>query len=155
MNNNLSESTIIELINSAISARENAYAIYSHFKVGAAVLSDDGRIFTGCNVENASYPAGSCAETVAVNKAVSEGARKLQAIAIVGGLSSKDSSHPNTHDELSDYTFPCGICRQVLIEFKASDGLLVIVAKNENDYKLYDISELLPGAFSKDMLQNQ
>ena len=145
MKNSLPVETIKSLIRSAVSGRERSYSIYSGFSVGAAVLTDDGRIFSGCNVENASFPAGSCAETVAVNKAVSEGAKHITAIAIIGG---KAALSPST----DSYTFPCGICRQVISEFKSPDGTIVIVARNEDDYKIFSIDELLPGAFSGDSL---
>ncbi|MCR5367050.1 cytidine deaminase [Eubacterium ruminantium] len=135
----ITKELISVLIKSAFSAREKSYAPYSKFHVGAAVLADDDKIYTGCNVENASYPAGSCAETIAVNKAVSEGVRAINAVAIVGGA-----------DKVTDFIYPCGICRQVISEFKGSEGVAVIIAKSEEDYKVFDISELLPGAFSSD-----
>ena len=164
---NLSNEIIRDLINEAFAVRENAYAVYSNFAVGAAALSDDGGVFTGCNVENASYPAGSCAETVAVNKAVSEGVRKIKAIAIVGGEVSPEAgqqeeaaeaivdvagAEAGNQDEqgflVRDYTYPCGICRQVISEFSSDEGTAVIIAKSADDYKIYDLSELFVGAFT-------
>ncbi len=99
----LDEHIINELIKHAISAREHAYAVYSGFKVGAALLADTGEIIGGCNIENASYPAGNCAERTAIFSAVNAGFRNFKAIAIVAGK-----------EEISGYTSPCGICRQVL-----------------------------------------
>ena len=143
---NISEELIKELIKSAASVRKNAYAPYSHFKVGAALCAQktDGgyEIITGCNVENASYPAGNCAERTAVFKAVSEGYNKFKAIAIVGGA-----------DEKTDYTSPCGICRQVLREFVTPNDFYVIMAKNENDYIIKTLEELLPMSFGPDNLK--
>lgn len=160
MSDNKPDKAVIQsLISEAMSAREKAYAPYSKFYVGAAVLADDGRVFQGCNVENASYPAGSCAETIAVNKAVSEGVRTIRAVAIVGGhLKSdkgtdvlKQADGAEDTDELKrvdDYIYPCGICRQVISEFRAPEGTMIIVARSAEDYRVYDISELLVGAFT-------
>ena len=152
-NEMVAEEIIKNLIRSAFEVRENAYAFYSHFAVGAAVLSDDGGVYTGCNIENASYPAGSCAETVAINKAVSEGARGIRAIAIVGGPEGKEDEEQASH--VNDYIYPCGICRQVLSEFRGKDGTVVILAKSADDYKLYDFSELMVGAFTSEALSGQ
>lgn len=142
----ISEEEIRKLIQSADNVRKNAYAPYSHFKVGAALYADntDGgyEIITGCNVENASYSAGNCAERTAVFKAVSEGYNKFNAIAIVGGA-----------DEKTDYTSPCGICRQVLREFVTPNDFYVIMAKNENDYIIKTLEELLPMSFGPDNLK--
>jgi cytidine deaminase len=121
------------LIACAKEAREHAYAPYSRFQVGAALLGRSGRVYTGCNVENASYPAGTCAERCAVGKAVSEGEREFEAIAVIG-----DSEGPCT---------PCGICRQVLYEF--SPAMRVIMVNLEGDTLISSASELLPGAFTK------
>lgn len=126
----LSDATRQLLVQRAMEARQNAYAIYSDYWVGAALLSVDNEIFTGCNVENASYPAGMCAERTAVVKAVSEGARKFVAIAVVSANGGS----------------PCGICRQVLSEF--SSDMWVIVANKEGQI-LYEesLNELLPRSF--------
>lgn len=124
-----------ELIIRAIEAREKAYVPYSKFKVGAAVLTEGEEIFTGCNIENASYGATNCAERTAIFKAVSEGNTKIKAIAIVG--------------DTSTFTYPCGICRQVIVEFALNDEVEVILAKNENEYLVKKIYEILPGAFTK------
>ena len=107
-----------ELINRALKARENAYVPYSNFKVGAAILTEDDIIVDGCNIENASYGASNCAERTAIFKAVSEGARKIKAIAIVG--------------DKDNFTYPCGICRQVMLEFAENKEIPVIIIKNEN-----------------------
>lgn len=132
-----------ELIRSAMEARKKAYAPYSGYMVGAAVLTNELRIYTGCNIENASYTPSICAERTAVCKAVSEGWRRLKAIAVVGSPKGGDGSQ---------YAFPCGVCRQVLREF--ADGQFpVIVAKNENDYKIYSLSELLPESFGPENLE--
>jgi len=121
----------------AIDARENAYAPYSKFKVGAALITEDGSIYTGCNIENASYGATNCAERTAIFKAISEGHKKIKAIAIVGDMSTN--------------TYPCGICRQVIVEF-ASIDIKIILVKNEEDYIIKTMEEILPGAFTKEDL---
>lgn len=128
------------LISMALEARRAAYAPYSEYLVGAALLCDDGTIFTGCNVENASYGAANCAERTAVFKAVSEGKRHFTAIAIAGGKSSET-------DELSDFAYPCGICRQVLREFCAPEEMTVIVCKSQSCYQQLMLSQLLPNSF--------
>ncbi|MEG2144328.1 MAG: cytidine deaminase [Oscillospiraceae bacterium] len=132
------------LISKALEARKMAYAPYSEFLVGAAVLTDDGEIFTGCNIECASYSGTNCAERTAIFKAVSEGKRNISAIAVVGGKKSEGES-------LSQFALPCGICRQVIMEF-AEDTTAVIVAKSIDEYKIYKLSELLPFAFTKNNL---
>lgn len=130
------------LIKAAINARENAYAPYSGYTVGAAVLGEDGKIYSGCNIENASYPAGICAERTAIFKAISEGNRKIKAIAL---------SAARVREEANSYPTPCGICRQVMAEFADGD-MSVLLAKNEEDNKEYTLAELLPLGFtSKDL----
>lgn len=133
-----------ELIRAALEAREKSYSPYSHYRVGAALLAEDGEIITGCNVENASYGAACCAERTAVFKAVSQGKRRFSAIAITGGLEGKDPE---------DYAYPCGICRQVLNEFAGNDCFTVIVAKSVSDYKEYSLNELLPYSFGGDSIR--
>ena len=108
-----------------------AYAPYSHFQVGAALLAKDGRVFTGCNVENATYGATICAERTAVTKAVSEGVREFEKIAIVASS--------------GDYAAPCGICRQVLFEFMP-EGKVVLWSELEGE-KEFALTELLPFGF--------
>lgn len=134
-----------KLISSALEVLDNSYAPYSGFNVAAAVLSDSGRIYTGVNVENASYPAGRCAECNAVSNAVSCGERRIKAIAII----SRDSKDI-TRD--TGYTSPCGICRQVLREFSSPAELKVIMAKSASDYKIMTLEELLPDSFGPDDL---
>lgn len=127
-----------DLIRAALEARKKAYTPYSHFKVGAALLSSNGQLFTGCNIENASYGVSNCAERTALFKAVSEGNTSFESIAIVGGAEEAVSL---------DICEPCGICRQALAEFCRPEGLRVILAKSEEDYIEYRLSELLPHAF--------
>lgn len=122
-----------KLINEAEKARNRAYTPYSKFKVGAAVLSVDGKIFTGCNIENASFGLAVCAERVAIFKAISEGSTKFKAIAVIG----------NTDKPCS----PCGACRQVISEF--GEDILLIMANLKGDVKIKKIKELLPEAFGK------
>lgn len=126
-----------ELIQAAAKAMENAYAPYSHFQVGAALETENGRIFTGCNVENASFGATNCAERTAVFKAVSEGERKFRKIAIVGG----------PQGVWTEAVFPCGICRQVLSEFCSPD-FPIILGKPDGTIYRYSLKELNPGAFT-------
>ena len=128
-----------ELICKAFEARQKAYAPYSGFMVGAALLCKDGRIFTGCNIENASYGATNCAERTAFFKAVSEGNREFTAIAIAGGRREAQSL---------EYCAPCGICRQVMSEFCDPDAFLVILPRSEEDYKSYTLGQLLPLGFT-------
>lgn len=126
-----------DIIREAIKAREKAYVPYSKFKVGAAVIMENGKIYSGCNIENASYGATNCAERTAIFKAVSEGLRKLKVIALVG--------------DIRTYTYPCGICRQVIAEFADVDTKIILI-KNEEDYIVKTLEEILPEAFtSKDL----
>lgn len=120
----------------AIEAMQKAYSPYSNFKVGAALLTADGEIYTGCNIENASFSPTICAERAAISKAVSEGKRGFSAIAICGGKSGVLTS---------EECFPCGVCRQVLAEFCGKDFSVFIVTKN--DIKEYKLCELLPYSF--------
>lgn len=137
---------IVFLIEKAMEARKRSYSPYSGYSVGAALLCDDDTVFIGTNIENASYPAGICAERAAIACAVSAGKRIIKAIAIVGG----------NHDEegvLSGYAAPCGICRQVLREFADPSSFRVIVARSVKDYKSYTLDELLPDSFGPDNLK--
>ena len=129
----MEEKRIKELIELAQKAKEKAYAPYSGFKVGACLAASSGRLYTGCNIENASYGATVCAERTAVFKAVSEGEREFEAMALVS-----DAGKP---------VLPCGLCRQVLAEF--SSKMLVISAVNANEYRIFSLKEILPEAFSK------
>jgi cytidine deaminase len=119
-----------ELVALASQVRERAYAPYSHYTVGAAILGASGRVYTGCNVENGVYPLGLCAEKAAVGKAVSEGERQFEAIAVV----------------TEDGGTPCGACRQVLSEF--GPDIRVIVASVSGEMRIFTVSELLPEAFA-------
>lgn len=123
-----------KLAKPALTARENAYAPYSGFKVGAAILCESGKIYAGANIENVSYGLTNCAERSAIFTAMSAGERKVCAIAIAGG---KDEC---------DYTMPCGACRQVLSEF-ADENCPVYLVKSETEIKEYTLGELLPYAF--------
>ena len=125
------------LIRRAIKAMERAYVPYSGFKVGAALLTESGELYEGCNIENAAYTPSNCAERTAFFKAVSEGERKFFAICIVGG---KDGV-------LTGYTAPCGVCRQVMMEFCDPETFRVILAVNEDDYKEFFLKDLLPMGF--------
>lgn len=135
-----------KLIGDALEVLDNSYAPYSGFNVAAAVLADSGKIYTGVNVENASYPAGICAECNAVAKAVSCGERRIRAIAIVSGNTKALAG------EEGAYTSPCGICRQVLREFSDPKALKVIMAKSVSDYKEMTLEELLPVSFGPESL---
>ena len=133
---------IKELIKKAVKGRENSYSPYSGYAVGAALKTSDGFIFTGCNVENAAYGPGICAERVAMTKAVSEGHRKFEAIAVVGGKKG----------EALDMSYPCGTCRQVMREFADPEKFIVIVASSEDSYETYTLKEMLPQSFGPDNL---
>ena len=126
----------------AIEMTKAAYAPYSHFQVGAAVLAESGRVYGGANVENASYGATVCAERNAIAAAVNAGERKLVAIAICGG---KDGV-------VTDYCPPCGMCRQVMREFCDPKAFRVIVAKSAENYRAFTLDELLPESFGPDHL---
>lgn len=126
-----------KLIELAIAAMDNAYAPYSGYKVGAALLCADGTVYTGCNIENAAFSPTVCAERTAVFKAVSEGKRKFSAIAVCGGK----------NGNITGFFPPCGVCRQVLREFCADD-FPVYLAGVDSQYKTYTLSQLLPESFS-------
>lgn len=131
------------LIETAIGAAKLAYAPYSGYYVGAALLTKGGEIFTGCNIENASFGGTNCAERTAFFKAVSEGNTEFQAIAIVGGAADGAGE-----SRFSDFAYPCGICRQVMQEFCEPD-FVILVAKSVKDYKRYTLQELLPYGFGR------
>ena len=126
-----------ELLLLAVEARELAYAPYSNHRVGAALLGKSGKVYTGCNVENAAYTPTNCAERTAIFKAVSEGEREFSSIAVVGGLG----------DKLSDVCAPCGVCRQVLAEF--CDGDMKIVMGTPDKISVSTLRDLLPLSFGK------
>ena len=127
-----------QLILKAMEAREKAYCPYLNFKVGAAILFENGKIYTGSNIENASFGATNCAERTAIFTGIHDGAKEIKAIALIG--------------DINNYTFPCGICRQVMQEFCGSD-FVIIVAKSTDDYKQYTLAELLPEGFGGDSIQ--
>lgn len=128
-----------ELVKEALAAREFAYTPYSHFNVGAALLCADGKVFRGCNIENASYSPTVCAERTAFFKAISEGEHNFSAIAIVGG----PSGAPPV-----DFCFPCGVCRQVMAEF-CSRNFTIYIAKSEDEINEYTLEDILPHSFTK------
>ena len=133
----MEKAEIQALIRKAFEGQQFAYTPYSHFRVGAALRAKDGRVYTGCNIENAGYTPTNCAERTALFKAVSEGVREFDAIAIVGSL----QGEVNTL-----VTGPCGVCRQALYEF-GGDALTVIMAKTEDDYIVTTLGALLPYGF--------
>lgn len=133
-----------KLIRAAFKARRSAYAPYSEYRVGAALYAKDGSITEGCNIENSSYGLCNCAERTAFFKAVSEGKRDFEAIAITGGKGDGDITE--------DYAYPCGACRQVMREFCIPEFFRIIVAKSEEDYREFKLSELLPNSFGPDSL---
>ena len=130
-----------KLISMAMAAMDNAYAPYSGFKVGAALLCSDGTVYTGCNIENAAYGPTNCAERTAIFKAVSEGHRDFTAIAVCGG---KDGRIIGTFP-------PCGVCRQVMREF-CRDDFIVYLADSGSAYKTMTLADLLPFSFGKTSL---
>ncbi|SDA67766.1 cytidine deaminase [Butyrivibrio sp. INlla18] len=139
----MNENEIKSLVRRALDMRIFSYTPYSRFNVGAALLAKNGEVYTGCNIENASYTPTNCAERTAFFKAVSEGVKEFKAIAIVGG---EDGA-----TEL-DYCPPCGVCRQVMSEF-CDDEFIIILAKSEDEYKTYTLPEILPERFGpKDLL---
>ncbi len=133
---------IKKLINEAFSAMNFSYSPYSSFKVGAALLTKSGKIYSGCNIENASYSPTNCAERTAIFKAVSEGETDFDSIVIV------------SQNKYSTNSFcpPCGVCRQVLAEFCDSEHFKIILAKSTVEYKIYTLKDLLPLSFDKEQL---
>ncbi len=134
----LNDQTIQNLVSRAILARQFAYVPYSHHAVGAALLTADHRIYEGCNIENASYTPCNCAERTAFFKAVSEGVLDFTAIAVAGGEAGKP---------VCELTPPCGVCRQVMMEFCDPETFLVIMAKGEDAWIAKPLSEILPYGF--------
>ena len=130
-----------ELMALAVEARKMSYSPYSNFRVGAALLGKSGKVYLGCNVENAAYSPTNCAERTAVFKAVSEGEKEFTAIAIVGGMG----------ETIADFCAPCGVCRQVLAEFCDKDFRLVL--GNPEQIKTYTFEEILPLSFGKNDLE--
>ena len=138
----MTENEKYELVKKALTARDASYSPYSRFAVGAALLTDDGEIFTGANIESASYSPTVCAERVAFFSAVHSGKRDFKAIAIVGGPIAED---------VSSFTAPCGVCRQVMAEFCGSD--FEIILYDGDNIKSYTFAELLPESFGKSNLK--
>ena len=125
------------MIDLAIRQMEFSYVPYSHFHVGAALLSRSGKIYTGCNIENAAYTPTNCAERTAFFKAVSEGVKEFDAICVVGGK----------EGILTEYASPCGVCRQVMMEFCDPDTFQVILAVSREKYEIFPLKELMPMGF--------
>lgn len=134
----MTDKALMEL---AVEARKASYSPYSDFRVGAALIGKSGKVYLGCNVENAAYTPTNCAERTAVFKAVSEGEREFDAIAIVGGKG----------EELAELCAPCGVCRQVLAEFCDKDFRVIL--GNPDGIKTYTFAELLPLSFGKNDLE--
>jgi cytidine deaminase len=128
------------LVENAIKIRESAYAPYSKFKVGAAILTQKNKIYCGCNVECAAYSHCTCAEKIAVFKAISERIYDFSAIAVVGGVETEI-------DNFSSYCPPCGSCRQVLREFCDPETFEIVLAKNIDEFKVFKLEKLLPNSF--------
>ena len=133
-----------ELLEIAVEARKASYSPYSGYSVGAALLAKSGKVYSGCNVENAAFTPGNCAERTAVFKAVSSGEREFEAIAIAGG---KNGSDP------TDECWPCGVCRQVLNEFVDGKAFRVITNSPSGEPAVHIFSELLPFAFGPNNLK--
>lgn len=133
-----------QLIRAALLARKQSYSPYSEYQVGAALLCGDGTVYTGCNIENAAFGPTICAERVAFFKAISEGKRDFLRIVVAGSPKG---------DDVSQYAYPCGVCRQVMMEFAAPEQFQVIVAKSEEEYKIMTLAELLPEGFGPGNLQ--
>lgn len=131
-----------KMIDLATEQLAHSYTPYSHFKVGAALLTIEGKLYTGCNIENAAYTPTNCAERTAFFKAVSEGEREFRAICIVGG---KDGI-------LTDYTAPCGVCRQVMMEFCNPETFQIILAVSREQYEIFTLKEMQPLGFGPDNL---
>nr|WP_076779316.1 cytidine deaminase [Lachnoclostridium phocaeense] len=141
----MTETKIQELIETAAAQLAFSYTPYSHFKVGAALLAKNGRVYTGCNIENAAYTPTNCAERTAIFKAVSEGVREFEAICIVGGPEGR----------IVDYTPPCGVCRQVMMEFCQPEEFQIILAKGKDDYRIYKLKDLMPQGFGPGNLEER
>ena len=124
-----------ELIKLAIEARVKAYAPYSHWKVGAALLCKDGTVYKGCNIENSAFSSTVCAERTAIFKAISEGNTEFEKIAVIGG---------DEKEGITGICTPCGVCRQVMSEFCNPDDFKIICAKSENEYVEYSLRQLIP-----------
>ena len=135
--------TIKNMINLAIEQIKYSYAPYSDFKVGAVLMSKTGKLYTGCNIENAAYTPTNCAERTAFFKAISQGEREFMGICIVGGKGGK----------IEEMTAPCGVCRQVMMEFCEPATFTIILAKSEHEYCIYKLEELFPMGFGPKNLE--
>lgn len=133
----MDKKTIEKLIDTAIAQLDFSYAPYSGFNVGAALLAKNQAVYTGCNIENAAYTPTNCAERTAFFKAVSEGVRDFEAICIVGGKNQKATG----------YTAPCGVCRQVMMEFCSPKTFKIILAIDRENYRIYTLEDMLPQGF--------
>ena len=131
------------LIAAALEARKRSYAPYSHYHVGAALWTQTGKLYTGCNIENAGYTPSNCAERTAFFKAVSEGVLEFDAICVVGGM----------NKVLKEYAAPCGVCRQVMMEFCNPDTFQIILATSKDQYEIFTLKELLPLGFGPNNLK--
>ena len=134
-----------ELVKIALENRSMAYVPYSKFRVGAALETEDGIVYGGCNIENAAYTPCNCAERTAFFKAVSEGHRKFKQIAIAGGY--------EEGMRVAGFATPCGVCRQVMMEFCKPDDFRIITARSENDFKVHKLKDLLPDGFGPSDLE--
>lgn len=141
----MTQAQIEILIETAMAQLAFSYTPYSHFKVGAALLAKNGTVYTGCNIENAAYTPTNCAERTAFFKAVSEGVKEFDAICIVGGK----------EGVIEDFTHPCGVCRQVMMEFCQPDEFQIILAKGKGDYQIYTLRDLLPQGFGPGNLKER
>ena len=139
----LEKDQIEALIDKAIGMMDYSYVPYSHFHVGAALLAKNGTVYGGCNIENAGYTPSNCAERTAFFKAVSEGVTEFDAICIVGGMKKT----------LSGFTAPCGVCRQVMMEFCDPEEFQIILASSKEQYKIFTLKELLPLGFGPNNLK--
>ena len=143
INTRIGKERIRELIREAKEQMSLAYAPYSHFKVGAALLTKAGKIYTGCNIENAAYTPTNCAERTAFFKAVSEGEREFAAICIAGGMDGT----------ITDYVAPCGVCRQVMREFCDPESFEILLARSVTDIRIIKLKDILPESFGPEIIR--
>jgi len=136
----MSHEEILKLIAEAYEAQKRAYVPYSHFQVGAALLAENGEVYRGCNIENSAYTPTNCAERTAFFKAVSEGEMAFKAIAVVGNKEGEEL-------DMEHFTSPCGVCRQVMMEFCNPKTFQVILANRRDNYKVFTLEEILPLGF--------